>query len=330
MKVSIIMRTYNRAYVLGEAIESALRQTYSDFEIIVVDDGSVDDTSEIVRQFQSDKIRYIRHDRNRGVSAAGNTGISAARGSLIAHLDSDDLWNSEMLRHLVDVLDHHPEVGAAFCNVEIVRPESISSVVSNMHAFSKMIAPYAGSENVILTSREMYVCLLEEIPIKPTGVIIRRDVLDAVGGYNESWLSGEDWELYLRISKRYGFGYVNRKLATMRIYKDSTLSKFQEEDKVSLLRLALSEKRALRGDREALRAVDRAIARHHNNLGWIYLHSGRRMRGISTYARGFVETGHFPLLMRAALAIIPLSLSAHLKRSLHWLTGLRVKKEVQE
>lgn len=330
MKVSVIMRTYNRAYVLGEAIESALNQSYRDFEIIVVDDGSVDNTSEVVSRFPSDKIRYIRHDHNRGVSAAGNTGISAARGNLIAHLDSDDLWKPGMLSYLVDILDRNPEVGVAFCNVEIVHPKSVSSVVSNMQAFPKMIASHAGSENIILTSREMYVCLLEEVPIKPTGVVIRRDVLDAVGNYNESWLSGEDWELYLRISKRYSFGYVNRKLATMRVYKDSTLSRFQEEDKASLLRLAVSEKRTLRGDRKAIQAVNRAITRHHKDLGWIYLHSGRRTKGISTYARGFVETGHFSLIVRAALAVFPVSLRAQLKKNFHWLIGIGVKKGIQK
>jgi hypothetical protein len=122
--------------------------------------------------------------------------------------------------------------------------------------------------------------------------------------------------LYLRISKHYGFGYVNRKLAIMRVLNDSTLSQFQEQDKFSLLQLALSEKKALRGDREALQAANRAITRHHKDLGWIYLHSGRRIKSILTYARGFAETGHLPLIMRVALALMPLSLNGSLKKIL--------------
>lgn len=318
MKVSIIIRTYNRGYIIGEAIESALKQTYGNFEIIVVDDGSSDGTPEVVERFRSDKIRYIRHDRNRGVSAAGNTGIRAAKGDVIAHLDSDDLWKPEMLSSLVDVLRRHRQVGAAFCDVEVNRGESVSSITSSMRTFPKLLASHAKSDSdvFLLSSREMYLCLLEEVPIKPTAVLIRRTVLDEFRGYDEAWSSGEDWELYLRISKYHGFGYVDRRLAVMRVLDDSTLSKFQEEDKFSLLQLAVSEKKGLLRDREALEAANRAIARHCKDLGWIYLHSGRRMKSISTYARGFAETGHVPLIMRAGVALMPLSLTAGLKKLL--------------
>jgi glycosyltransferase involved in cell wall biosynthesis len=318
MKISIIIRTYNRGYIIGEAIESVLSQTYGDFEIIVVDDGSSDDTAEAVQRFRSDKIRYMRHDRNRGVSAAGNTGIKAAKGDIIAHLDSDDLWKPDMLGSLMDVLERHDEIGAVFCDVEVVRGKSVSSISSSMRVFPRLLASHspADSDVFVISNREMYLCLLEEVPIKPTAVLIRRDVLDEFSGYDESWCSGEDWELYLRISKRYGFGYVNRKLAIMRVLNDSTLSRFQEEDKSSLLQLALSEKKGLRRDREALKAANRAISGHCKDLGWIYLHSGRRMKSISTYARGFAETGHVPLIMRAVLALMPLSVTAGVKKVL--------------
>src|SRR6266550_1311124 len=109
MRVSVIMRTYNRGYVIREAIASALRQTYPDFEIIVVDDGSTDGTAEVVRRIGDDKIRYIGHNTNRGVSAAGNTGIKAATGDVVANLDTDDLWQPEMLSSLVGLLSRHPE-----------------------------------------------------------------------------------------------------------------------------------------------------------------------------------------------------------------------------
>jgi glycosyltransferase involved in cell wall biosynthesis len=314
MKISIIIRTYNRGYVIGEAIASALAQTYDDFEIIVVDDASTDNTFEVVQQFKSDKIRYVRHDRNRGVSGSGNTGIRMATGDVIAHLDSDDLWKPEMLGTLVDFLNRHPEADAVFCDVEVVRRTGPApSIAESMQAFPKLLALHSNSDDIVFSGREMYLCLLEEVPIKPTGVLIRRYVLDTVRGYDESWVSGEDWELYLRISKRYRFGYKNRKLATMRVYDDSTLSKNQEQDKISLLQLEVREKKAVRRDSEALRALNRAISQHHKDLGWIYLHSGRRMKSISTYARGFAETGHLHLALWAALALMPLFLRTRLR-----------------
>jgi len=90
--VSVIIPTYNRAHLVGRAIRSVLNQTYQDFEIIVVDDCSTDNTEEIVKGFNDHRIRYMRHDRNRGGSAARNTGIKASQGKYIAFLDSDDEW----------------------------------------------------------------------------------------------------------------------------------------------------------------------------------------------------------------------------------------------
>lgn len=318
MKVSVIMRTYNRGYVIREAIASVLRQTYPDFEIIVVDDGSTDDTSEIVRRIDDDRIRYIQHNTNRGVSAAGNTGIKAATGDVIANLDTDDLWRPEMLGSLVGLLNRHPEAGAAFCDVEVIREKTVvASLASKTRVFSKLLCSHSASSGdvCIFTKREMHLCLLEEVPIKTNAVLIRRSVLDHVGGYDEKWRSGEDWELYLRIAKHHHFGYLNRQLATVRVLGDSTLAKFFEADKASLRRLILSEKQTLRGDREAVQAANRAIAQFENDLGWIYLHSGRRVKSISTYCRGFGETGNLILLAKAGFALLPLSLRERLKRS---------------
>jgi glycosyltransferase involved in cell wall biosynthesis len=314
MKVSVIIRTYNRGYIIGEAIESALQQTHDDFEIIVVDDGSSDDTADVVASFQSDRLRYIRHAQNRGVSAAGNTGIQAATGELIAHLDSDDLWAPDLLSSLVAILSQHDDVAAAFSDVEVHRGTRISSIVGSMRAFPKLIAARAdGSGVFIFSSRDMYLCLLEEVPIKPTALLVRRRVLDEIGGYDEAWCSGEDWELYLRIAKRYGFGYVDRKLAIMRVLADSTLAKYQEQDKSSLLRLALSEKKALAHDGEALQVVNRSIYHHSKDLGWIYLHTDRRFKSLRTYLLGFFETRQLRLVLRAGVALMPLQLVSGLK-----------------
>ena len=92
--VSVIIPTYNRAHLVDRAIQSVLNQTYKDFELIIVDDGSTDNTEDIIKEFQKkdERIKYIRHEENRGGSAARNTGIKAAKGEYIAFLDSDDEW----------------------------------------------------------------------------------------------------------------------------------------------------------------------------------------------------------------------------------------------
>ena len=121
MKVSVIITTYNRAPLLCNAIESALAQDYSDFEVIVVDDGSTDDTEQRVRDYDS-QVRYV-HQENKGLSTARNTGISVASGQYIALLDDDDWWMPGKLRLQSAILDQRPELAGVYTNFTIYRDE---------------------------------------------------------------------------------------------------------------------------------------------------------------------------------------------------------------
>src|SRR5882724_2062331 len=116
-KVSVIIPTYNRAHYLGTAVNSVLSQTFSDFELIVVDDGSTDDTMRLVERFHDSRLRYI-YQQHRGISAAMNAGIRAARGGYIARLDSDDIWLPDMLEVEVGVLDARPEIGLVYAKAQ--------------------------------------------------------------------------------------------------------------------------------------------------------------------------------------------------------------------
>ena len=114
-KVSVIIPTYNRAHLVGRAIRSVLNQTYQDFEIIVVDDGSTDNTEEVVKSFNDPRIRYIRHEENKGAAAARNTGIKAAKGKFIAFQDSDDEWLPKKLEKQMEAFDNaSPKVGVVY------------------------------------------------------------------------------------------------------------------------------------------------------------------------------------------------------------------------
>src|SRR5690349_3602213 len=107
-KVSVIIPTYNRAQFIARAVDSVLEQTYKDFEIIVIDDGSSDNTQEILKAYEG-KIRYV-YQQNKGISAARNRGIQEAKGEYIAFLDSDDVWKPEKLSVQVAILDVNPHV----------------------------------------------------------------------------------------------------------------------------------------------------------------------------------------------------------------------------
>lgn len=113
--VSVILPTYNRAHLLERAIQSVLDQTYPDFEIIVVDDASIDNTVNIIKGIINERIRYIRHEKNKGAAAARNTGIKLAKGKYIAFQDSDDEWLRDKLEKQIKIFETvSPEVGVVY------------------------------------------------------------------------------------------------------------------------------------------------------------------------------------------------------------------------
>lgn len=304
MKVSIIIRAYNRGYIIGDAIRSALSQTYRNYEILIVDDGSTDNTRQIVEDFSNDRIRYLCHEQNRGVGAACNTGISAATGDFVAFLDSDDLWKPTYLERQIAFFLAHPEVNAVFSDVEIIEASrSIPSLIALMHCFQKLLGNHRQTKERIFTSREMYLCLLEEVPIKPTALVIRRDIISKAGLFDETWRSGEDWEFLLRLSRIARFGYIEDSLAVQRRTPDATHLKWKEQDKSFLLDLFSREKAQLSNDAEALKAVRRGISSHCNNLAWYYSHAGMRRKSVSVYLKGFKETYDIRMVLRAIAVI---------------------------
>jgi glycosyltransferase involved in cell wall biosynthesis len=305
MKVSIVVPTYNRAYIIREALESILMQSFPDFEAVVVDDGSTDSTHEVIGGLEDDRIHYLRHERNRGCSAAYNTGMRAAAGEVIAFLDSDDVWKPGYLERQIEFLSRHPEVGVVFTDTEVVGgAEPIASLSGCMPRLQSLLASRAKTKEYVFSAREMYLCLLEEVPIKPSATVVRREILHRVGMFDEAWPSGTDWDLFLRLSRVGHFGYIDRVLATQRRTGDETHQMFLEQDKLFLLGVFLKEKATLVDDREALRGINRGICGLYNSLAWYYLQSGHHKEALSTYWRGFKETLQPKLLRKLASAVL--------------------------
>lgn len=194
--VSVIIPTYNRAHLVERAINSVLNQTYQDFEIIVVDDCSNDDTEAVIKRFHDPRIRYIRHEKNQGGSAARNTGIRAAHGEIIAFLDSDDEWMPEKLFEQVRVLREDPNCDAVYTDIYFV------------HEDGKMITHRFPKVN-----GNIYYELLKKNVVGTTStVLLRRQCFDTVGLFDESLPSCQDWDMWIRISKNYKFRKIDKPL----------------------------------------------------------------------------------------------------------------------
>lgn len=193
--VSVIIPTFNRAQKVSRAIKSVLNQTFMDYEVIVVDDGSVDGTADSLKPF-SDHIKYVAHKRNLGVSAARNSGINASQSPLCAFLDSDDYWLPEKLEFQVRFFKENPE--AVACQTEEVWIRDGLRV----NPRKKHLKP---SGSIFEPSLKM--CL-----VSPSAVMIKRSLLHKVGMFDEDLPVCEDYDLWLRISCRYPVHLIDRKL----------------------------------------------------------------------------------------------------------------------
>lgn len=192
--VSIIIPTYNRAHFLKTALDSVLNQSFRDFEVTVIDDGSTDGTQELVRSYR-EPIKYIPISHS-GVSRARNIGIKMAEGEWISFLDSDDYWLPQKLKRQILFLKENP--GYRICHTdEIWIKNGIRINQGKKHK------RYSGW--FFLPS--LHLCL-----ISPSTVMIKRDTFDKVGMFNESLEFVEDYDLWLRISCHFPVGYIEEKL----------------------------------------------------------------------------------------------------------------------
>jgi len=197
--VSVVLPSYNRAELLGRAIESVLAQTFRNFELIVVDDASTDSTERVVKEFCEPRVRYFRQEMNKGAPAARNRGIKAARGEFIAFQDSDDEWVPEKLQIQFDILKNSPaEVGVVYSGMERVVGEERSLWPT----------PAVTPEDGIIYGD----ALNRLLGIGLQTSLIRRECFSKVGMFDEDLKRLQDFELFIRLSKYYCFSHVNKSL----------------------------------------------------------------------------------------------------------------------
>ncbi|RLE12773.1 glycosyltransferase family 2 protein [Candidatus Aerophobetes bacterium] len=205
--VSVIIPTYNRENWIKEAVESIFCQSYSNYEIIVVDDGSTDNTKRVLAPFKS-KIRYVFQPTS-GPSSARNKGLQLSRGEWIAFLDSDDVWRPEKLEKQMDVLQKEPEFKVCYTDEVWIRNGKFVNPRKRHTKYSGWIYPYC-----------LPLCI-----ISPSSVVIHRSVFEEVGYFDTSLPVAEDYDLWLRISSRYPIKLVPEKLIIKRGGHPDQLSK---------------------------------------------------------------------------------------------------------
>lgn len=230
--VSVIVPTFNRAYCLPRTLDSALRQTYANLEILVVDDGSQDETAEMIARDYGDepRVKYL-HQENGGVSSARNLGIKHARGEYVAFLDSDDIWEPWKLELQVSAMDLAPAIGMVWTDMAAVAPDG--KVVSNAYLKTmyrayrffrqkelfpssyplEKVAPHltkAVAGTASLHVGEIFSKMIMGNMVHTSTVLVRRKIIDAIKGFNEELkISGEDYDFHLRTCREGPVGFID-------------------------------------------------------------------------------------------------------------------------
>ena len=193
-KVSVIVPTYNRADRLERALNSIVSQTYQDFELIVVDDGSTDKTSQLMKSFPKAQYFYIK--KNSGVSKARNVGLAFAKGELICFLDSDDLWKEKKIQIQSLWLENNKDSQICYTDEIWVR-NGVRVNPMNRHR------KYSGD----IFRHCLGLCI-----VSPSSVMIRAKLFDEIGNFDESLPACEDYDLWLRIASKYAFHFIEEPL----------------------------------------------------------------------------------------------------------------------
>lgn len=262
-RVSVIIPAYNRANLIGETIQSVLDQTFTDFEIIVVDDGSTDNTREVIDSFKDPRISY-KYQENRGVAAARNTGIRFSGGEYIAFLDSDDLWLPQNLELKVKLLDACPDTALVFSDYYAFDGDTGATV--GTHWQNRPYRYLLESEERI---RRPFKATLPFVTLmNPVAVMVRSYVFNEVGYFDESLRGTDDWDMWIRIFQRFLIGAINTPLARFR-YHDS---RFTTANIAGMYRaeIAMLDKvsRNYSFSREEMKFFRRKLARTHYEYGW--------------------------------------------------------------
>ena len=205
-KVSVIIPTYNRSHFIKDALESVLAQSYQDFELIIIDDGSTDNTSEILADY-SDRLQYI-YQKNQGRSVARNLGVKKAKGHYIAFLDSDDLWLSNKLEKQIQFLETNSQISLVHCFTAVVdENRKHCDELTKFHKIHHQRSFKRGYD---------YEDISLECIMFTSCIIVKRDIFLKLGGFDNNCEPLEDWDLYLRLAFKHKIAVVPEILSLYR------------------------------------------------------------------------------------------------------------------
>ncbi len=233
-RVSVVVAAYNAARYVGATIRSVLAQTFQDFDVVVVDDGSTDGTAEVVAAISDPRIRLLRQ-ANAGPAAARNCGIFQSTGAYVAIVDADDQWTPTKLAEQVALLEAQPRVGACFTHLEVIDPDDRSLAGTLEEAWFNVPPP----ESAVALAE----LLATRNRLAQSSALLRRAAVESVGGYDVDFVAVEDFDLWLRLLHTWDVAVIPKPLTRYRVHPTSLTSATAHSYR--MLQMALIVQRAL-------------------------------------------------------------------------------------
>lgn len=303
--ISVIVPTYNRAHIILDSLKSVYQQSYRPIELIVVDDGSVDETATVVRLWVEAlpvaadfSVRYI-HQPNQGGNPARNRGIKAASGALIAFLDSDDLWHPSKLDQQATLLLNHERMGGVYCGLQHVFLES---------GLVQTPPPRDYPEGNLL-----HQMLIHDVTSPTSTYLVRTQVFEQVGHFDEQLKARQDWDMWIRLASRYEIGAVPEVLVDFREHEgDRTASNPQKE--IDAYKIIMKKYAELR--RQCPLFVRQAAkASFYRRMGRVYFHQNiSTMQALQYQLRAIAC---WPFVFDSYAALLGIFLPRNLRQQLH-------------
>lgn len=248
-KVTVIIATYNAIAYLPSTVDSVIQQTFTDFEVLIVDDGSTDETVEWVSKLVDPRVRLISQ-ANQGVAVARNQGIMGAQGEYVAFLDADDLWEPTKLEKQVKCLEENPQVGLVNTSIVNIDEQGKPLGAVNASDIEGNVLKYIVEENLILCG---------------SAPMVRRSCLEAVQGFDQKLMSAEDWDLWIRLAARYDFAVVREPLV---LYRQHLNSKSNNIERHLKHRLKVIDKTFETVARNLQPLKQRSVGRAYLSVAW--------------------------------------------------------------
>ncbi|MBI5733018.1 glycosyltransferase [Candidatus Jorgensenbacteria bacterium] len=267
--VSILIAAYNAERYIKETLDSGLAQSYSNIEIVVVDDGSTDKTAALVQSYSDSRIRYI-YQKNKGIIGVRNRLLKEARGEYITYLDSDDIYLKDKVLEEVKFLEAHLEYMAVYCDLRYFFDGAPNKLYRHRYTFH---------------SGDIFSELLKKQFITNTTLMLRRSVIDKIGFYSETIGTVEDWSYFIKMARvGFKFGFLDKDLVRFRLRWDNN-TRFDNQPAIqeSALKIFENLKDEMSEQEQKKYGIEDLLFQHRFKVGLAYLGVGKKQKASAMF-----------------------------------------------